>query len=258
MAVDKLNTRFLEKVWGSPHLSPWFPDSSSKIGEAWFEAPDGTQLPLLVKFIFTTERLSIQVHPGDDYAALHHQANGKTEMWHILRADPGAQVALGLRHALASGKHLREASESGEILDLMNWIDVKAGDTFFVPAGTIHAIGAGLAICEIQQFSDVTYRLYDYGRPRELHLDDGVAVSDLGVFAPIAQPPGWLVRCKYFNTDLIEVHGSLDAILGPAMLVAIDGAGTLNGTPFRQGEAWRIESDQLSITGPARFLRASV
>src|SRR6476660_7140505 len=158
--VTRLTPRFVPKVWGSIHLEPWFPNASEKIGEVWFEPlPGASALPLLIKFLFTTEPLSVQVHP-----------EGKTEMWHILAAEPGAKIAAGFREPI-TGQRLRESALSGEIEQLLEWFEARPGDTFFIPAGTVHAIGAGLVLCEIQQHSDLTYRLFDYGRRRELHLD---------------------------------------------------------------------------------------
>src|ERR1700692_4677210 len=162
----RLTRRFVPKVWGSTRLEPWFPDSAEKIGEVWFEGPP--KPPLLIKFLFTTEPLSVQVHP-----------EGKTEMWHILAADPGAKIAAGSREKITE-QRLRESALSGEIENLLEWFEARPGDTFFIPAGTVHAIGAGLALCEIQQWSDITYRLYDYGRPRELHLPQALTVSTRG------------------------------------------------------------------------------
>src|SRR3954470_7243186 len=161
--LSRLSTRLLPKVWGSTRLQPWYPDTSDKIGEVWFEGPPHP--PLLVKFLFTTEPLSVQVHP-----------EGKTEMWHILAAEPGAKIAAGFREPI-SEKRMRESALSGEIENLLEWFEARPGDTFFIPAGTVHAIGSGLTVCEIQQHSDTTYRLFDYGRPRELHLDEGIRVS---------------------------------------------------------------------------------
>src|SRR5271165_3300984 len=167
MQPKRLQPRFLEKVWGSTRLEPWFESTGAKIGEVWFEGAG--PLPILVKFIFTTEKLSVQVHPDDVYAAKHHNSRGKTEMWHVLAAAPGARIAAGFREPV-SAERLRAGALSGEIEELLAWHEARPGDTFFIPAGTVHAIGAGLTLCEIQQFSDITYRLYDYGRPRELHL----------------------------------------------------------------------------------------
>ncbi len=254
----RLRTSFKEKIWGSTHLLPWYPDSDKKIGEVWFEA----DLPLLVKFIFTTEHLSVQVHPDDAYASVHEDSCGKTEMWHILRAEPGAKIALGLREAL-SPERLREASISGEIEHLLRWVDARPGQTFFTPAGTIHAIGAGIALCEIQQYSDVTYRLYDYGRPRELHLDHSIAVSCMDAHSgdPVSLP----VDCKYFHTDLQVADRRFEYVPDAKrfhLLIFLEGAGTLAGSPYRLGEAWlappAAEPFEMDPAAPTKFLRTWV
>ena len=193
--MRQLSYTLHEKVWGSVNTEPWLPPTGKKIGEAWFEKVE--EIPLLIKLLFTTEKLSVQVHPADDYAQKHHNSPGKTEMWHILAAEPGAKIAAGLRESLTP-ERLREASLSGEIMDLLAWHDAKPGDTFFIPAGTVHAIGEGLTLLEVQQYSDVTYRLYDYGRPRELHLDHGCAVSCTEPYDPRVQIP---FSCPYFAID---------------------------------------------------------
>lgn len=253
----RLNATFLEKVWGSTRLSPWYPDSEKKIGEVWFDAD-----PLLIKFIFTTERLSVQVHPDDAYAAKHEESRGKTEMWHILRTDPGAQIAVGFREAI-SAERLHEASLSGEIEKLLRWVDVKPGETYFTPAGTVHAIGAGIALCEIQQNSDVTYRLYDYGRPRELHLEQAMRVSDMSAHA--GDPAQLPVVCEYFHTDLLEVHARMK--YAPDLdrfhvLVMLEGEGQIAGEAYRLGEAWYVPagSETFVIHGdqPTKILRTWV
>jgi mannose-6-phosphate isomerase len=262
-APTRVKPSFREKVWGSTRLSPWFEDSDSKIGEVWFDL-DSPDFPILTKFIFTTERLSVQVHPADDYAARYENSFGKTEMWYILRADPGAQIALGLRRDL-SREQLRQASETGEIMDLLNWIDVRPGDSFFTPARTIHAIGGGIALAEIQQRSDVTYRLYDYGRPRELHLDKGVEVSDTVRFSPIRQPEGFLAHCEYFITEELTLESPVAYELEAArehLLVLIEGAGSLNAHPARSGEVWHVptgaEPFPIEPSHPLRLLRVYV
>jgi len=213
MPISKLSIKVLDKVWGSPHTEPWHKnETGAKVGEIWFGASD--QIPLLVKLLFTSDNLSVQVHPRDEYAKKHHNSFGKTEMWYILRADPGAKIAIGLKETI-SPERLREASLSGEIMDLLEWVPAHTGDTFFTPAGTIHALGGGLVVCEVQQLSDVTYRLYDYGRPRELHLDDSVAVADCcpcdASRAPVDLGGGMelLAECEYFRTERWTVDGSL-------------------------------------------------
>jgi mannose-6-phosphate isomerase len=241
-------------VWGSEHTSPWFDNAArGKIGEIWFDASDET--PLLVKLLFTSDNLSVQVHPKDDYARTRHNSRGKTEMWHILRAEPGAQIALGLKQRVTS-EELREASLSGAIMQMLNWIPAREGDTFFVPAGTIHAIGGGLALCEVQQLSDITYRLYDYGRPRELHLDDGCIVSNCEAHdsAKVELP----VECAYFRTDRLSLKGSAE--IAPrdrnTIYIALHGEGTIGGEPFRAGEAFEVTAGSgISIESPnAAFL----
>jgi mannose-6-phosphate isomerase len=223
-----LEPSFRERVWGQQDLSFLYasrPAHPLRVGEVWLTADDNRvtngvwagrtlgeisradgpgllgsaipkseprdspAFPLLVKFIFTADKLSVQVHPSDQYAREKEGCLGKTEMWHVLKAEPGARLAVGFREDLIRGRRpdaraLREAVESGAIEDMLNWMVVQAGDTFFVPAATVHAIGAGLILCEIQQNSDLTYRLYDYdrpgadGRPRPLHLDKALEVLE--------------------------------------------------------------------------------
>lgn len=178
----KLTPHQVEKPWGRTRLPSTFEDTGGRrIGEIWFEAPAlESALPLLVKYIFTSEKLSIQVHPNDEQARSRALSQGKSECWYILDADPGATLGLGLRHTVDSAD-LRNAALDGSIEELIEWRPVAPGEFYFVPAGTIHAIGAGISLLEFQQNADVTYRLYDYGRPRELHLDDGIAVSRTAV-----------------------------------------------------------------------------
>jgi mannose-6-phosphate isomerase len=171
----KLERRYVEKPWGRTQLPPIFdPPPGQRIGEVWFTG--GGDQPLLVKYLFTSERLSIQVHPDDEQARARGLQQGKGECWYILDAEAGATLGLGLKRAASPGE-LRAAALDGSIDQLVDWRPVRAGDFFMVPPGTIHAIGGGISLLEFQQNADVTYRLYDYGRPRELHLDDGVAVA---------------------------------------------------------------------------------
>jgi mannose-6-phosphate isomerase len=173
----KLETRRVEKPWGRTELPPAFgATSGERIGEIWFAGDDAPDLALLLKYIFTSERLSIQVHPNDQQARALGLPHGKNECWYILDAEPGAVLGLGLKSP-ADRETLRAAAIDGSIEQLIHWRPVKAADVIYVPAGTIHAIGAGVSLLEVQQNIDVTYRLYDYGRPRELHLDDGMKVA---------------------------------------------------------------------------------
>lgn len=171
----KLKRSYVEKPWGRTALPPMFdPPAGKRIGEVWFVG--GEDLPLLVKYIFTSEALSIQVHPSDEQAKARRLRSGKTECWYILEAEPDSVLGLGLKREVTEDE-LRSAALDGSIVKLIDWRPARQGDVILVPPGTIHAIGAGLSLLEFQQNADVTYRLYDYGRPRELHLDDGVAVS---------------------------------------------------------------------------------
>jgi mannose-6-phosphate isomerase len=174
----KLEPKFVEKPWGRSGLAS-VPARlrRRRIGEIWFEAPRGEALPLLVKHIFTSERLSVQVHPDDDQARQRGLAGGKSECWYILDAEPGATLALGLARPLPVAQ-LREAALDGSIERLLRWRPAQRGDFYYVPAGTIHAIGPGISLVEVQQPADVTYRLFDYGRKRELHLEDALAVAE--------------------------------------------------------------------------------
>jgi mannose-6-phosphate isomerase len=164
-------------------LHPWseIAHSGAAVGELWFQREDinASEPALLLKLLFTKEPLSIQVHPNDAFAQSIGLAHGKTEAWYILSAAPGAKVALGLKQALTAPQ-LRAAIEDGSISDLVQWRNVLKGDVIFVPAGTIHAIGPDLVIAEIQQRSDATFRLFDYGRQRELHADNAVAAATAG------------------------------------------------------------------------------
>lgn len=186
----KLQTYAVDKPWGRTDLDPVFGiPSGQRVGEIWFKHPDLEDLPLLVKYIFTSEKLSVQVHPNDQEARDRGFESGKNECWYIIEADESARLGLGLKSPV-SEEDLRSAALDGSIEQLMDWRPVQPGDFFFVPAGTIHAIGGGISLLEIQQNADITYRLYDYGRPRELHLDDGIAVAKRKRYAetPVHNP----------------------------------------------------------------------
>lgn len=178
----RLDRRYIEKPWGRAELPQQFdPPADTLVGEVWFEGD--ADLPLLIKYIFTSEALSIQVHPNDEQARRRGLPHGKSECWYILEAEPDAVLGLGLKREVGADE-LRRAALDGSIEQLIDRRPVGAGDFVQVPAGTIHAIGAGISLLEIQQNSDVTYRLYDYGRPRELHLDDAMDVAVRAPFDP--------------------------------------------------------------------------
>jgi mannose-6-phosphate isomerase len=242
--LTRLTPRLVPKVWGSRHLEPLHPNAGEKIGEIWFEGVPN--LPLLIKFLYTTEPLSVQVHP-----------EGKTEMWHILAAEPGSKIAAGFREPITE-ERLRASALSGEIEELLEWHEARPGDTFFIPAGTVHAIGAGLALCEIQQWSDITYRLFDYGRPRELHLDEGVRVSRLGPHAARQSArEGVLVSCPFFTTQKLRVAGTVPC--KAKMIALLDGNLEIDGQSAKAGEVWYSDSDNdaMELRGQGTVLLAS-
>src|SRR6202044_255648 len=141
-----------------------------------FAGGDSAEFPLLVKTLFPREKLSVQVHPNDAQAGALGLGRGKTECWYVLSAEPGAELALGFRGEI-SNEEIKTAIANGTLEEKLNYLPVKAGDMVFVDAGTVHSIGPGMVILETQEYSDITYRLYDFGRPRELHVDAGVAVG---------------------------------------------------------------------------------
>ena len=207
------------------------------------------RFPLLVKFLFPAEKLSVQVHPDDAGAQRVGQPYGKTECWYVLQAQPGAQVALGLK----PGTTLEEFEASireKRAEELLNWINVNSGDMLYVTAGTVHTIGGGMILVETQQSSDITYRLYDYGRPRELHIKDGMAAIKLDsragkVVRDSASDPNVLVRSPFFQVEKMKLREPLQAAVlpeSPHIVVAIEGAGVLESggmepLSFAKGEA---------------------
>lgn len=184
MTIERARAQAVPKPWGVADRRPWSradQDNGGLVGEIWYERPGNaaSDPSLLLKLLFTSQPLSIQVHPDDAYAQSIGLACGKTEAWYILSAAPGAKIALGLKKRLAP-RQLRAAVDDGAIAGLVAWQTVQPGDATFVPAGTIHAIGAGLVIAEIQQRSDATFRMFDFGRKRELHVESAIAVADAG------------------------------------------------------------------------------
>ncbi|MEP2988397.1 MAG: class I mannose-6-phosphate isomerase [Parasphingorhabdus sp.] len=173
----KLRKKTVAKPWGQRVLPDVFGGERAKnIGEIWFQPPASIMPALMVKYLFTSERLSIQVHPDNRMARNAGLPSGKDECWLVLDAEADAVLGIGPK-TKASDAKLRAAAALGEIENLIDWKPAKPGDFYYIPAGTVHAIGPGLQLLEIQQNVDVTYRLYDYGRPRELHLDEAIAAA---------------------------------------------------------------------------------
>src|SRR5258706_1397247 len=178
MALEYLSPRAVTKPWGSTDLRPWsdMPLGGEAVGELWFERPGAPESALLLKLLFTTQALSIQVHPDDAYARSIGLPHGKPEAWYIISEAPDRGMGLGLKWQLTASQ-FRKAIGDGSIADLVQWRRVEKDDVILVPAGTIHTIGAGLVIAEIQQQSDATFRIFDYSRTRELHVDRAFAAA---------------------------------------------------------------------------------
>ena len=259
----RLTASFREKIWGVLDLKPWFHAQNDRIGEVWFLNPAPDPLRILVKFIFTSDLLSVQVHPDDEFAWAHGDVSGKTEMWYILRAEPGARLAMGLRER-TSRDRLREASVSGDVEALLQWFEVRPGQVYFIPPGTVHALGPGITLCEIQQHADITYRLYDYGRPRELHLDKAVAVANLEPHpGPVVPERSLLAVCNYFVTERVELPAGACVEVRPGkcdLLIGIEGGFEATGEKVSPGEVWLLpesaEPVKLRAEGAALLLRA--
>lgn len=174
--IELLCPRLLDKPWGRRNLDPRFgAEPERQVGEIWYERAAGNPLEVLAKYLFTSERLSIQVHPDEATAHARGLPHGKDECWIVLDAQPDAELAIGTREPMSTDA-LLDAATDGSIVDLLDWRPARRGQFIYNPAGTVHALGAGLTVLEIQQPHDVTYRLFDYGRPRDLHLDQSRAV----------------------------------------------------------------------------------
>ena len=312
---------FVTRIWGARSLAPLFQEKSNlpePIGEVWLTSVDcrvgsgpfaektlgaawaeiasewrGEQLaatidfPLLIKFLFPEDKLSIQVHPDDAYASVNEKeagGHGKTEMWHAVSAFAGAQVLVGLKPGIDKEKFL-EALAQNTLESLFEAFPVKTGDTLFVPAGTPHTIGPKMVLCEVQEYSDITYRVYDYGRvdargkPRDLHIEKALEVTRFGRPAgdkviPLSLPAdgatrSLLVACRYFATERWECSTKCAISVDPArfeLIVILDGAGSLawpdSATRYHRGECLLVPASQGRVDvlpeSPTTFLRTFV
>lgn len=251
MPATLLATHRVEKPWGRHTLYPGFADPAADdepVGEVWFQTPGNSTPDLLIKYLFTSEKLSVQVHPNDEQAQAVGLPRGKDECWIILDAEPDSTIALGTKRPFTR-EELRAGALDGSIEDMLDWKPVKAGDFFYSASGTVHAIGAGITLIEVQQNSETTYRLYDYGRPRELHLDQGIAVSDPVPFVPHPMPGAVaadrtiLVEGPKFVLERWEGgHRRFDLPTGTTgWLIPVKGEGVVDGVAFKAGECLTLE-----------------
>ncbi|HTS12395.1 MAG TPA: type I phosphomannose isomerase catalytic subunit [Candidatus Limnocylindrales bacterium] len=317
-APARLEPTFSPRPWGALSLAPFFPEKANlteplgeawmtgvdcrfapgpfggrKLGEAWTEmdfAWKGTSIggdapfPLLVKFLFTEEKLSIQVHPDDAYASLHEAAaggRGKTEMWYALLARPDAEVLVGLKPDVTPDQFKRAIADN-TAEKCLERVPMRPGDAVFVPARTAHTIGAGLVLCEIQEYSDLTYRVYDYnrldahGKPRELHIEKALEVLQFGdqgggKLEPLRVERGpltetYFIASRYFVTEKWDFAAPVSAESSPEhfdLFIFLEGAGSIewggDHSEYSQAQAWLIPASlgafQLSPRSRTSLLR---
>ena len=261
-------------------LAQYLASHPQDVGE---RAEKAGEFPLLIKLIDAAGPLSVQVHPDDAYAQKYEHALGKTEMWYVLDADEDAGIYYGFKRE-TSLEEMRAAIENNTMTELLNWVPAKAGDCFFIPAGTVHAIGAGLLIAEVQQSSNLTYRVYDYGRvgadgrPRALHIEKALAVTrreppktPVGPTEPERVVTGGRIQplfaCDKFTTAVLMVEGTMEDCVTQesfVSLLVLEGEGTLK----HQGETYAVKKGQsvflpaglgdYALTGRMKLLRTRV
>ncbi len=294
MKIEKLYPAYKDYLWGGNKLKQRYgkKTDTEPLAESWELSfhPDGmckledgktlaqtvtkeelgsnldkfSNFPTLIKFIDAKADLSVQVHPNDSYALTHENSLGKTEMWYIVEADDGAGICLGFNKNVTEDEY-RKAIDNGTLCSLLNFIKVKAGDCYFIPAGTIHAIGKGCLICEIQQNSNITYRVYDYkrkdknGHRRELHIDKAVEVTELSRFEPRLEKGPILAKCEYFNVKKLIVNGALKNKTDTSSfhsLICVLGEGEIDGQGVSQGDTFFIPANygEYTVEGNAEFL----
>ena len=290
---------FSERPWGRMSLEPWYRETGRQgaIGEAWLTGPEsrietgrlagmtlakavaqnasalvgeeGAEFPLLVKLLFPNEKLSVQVHPDDAHAQAMGQPRGKTECWYVLEAKPGARIALGLDPA-ATPDAVREAIVAGKLEELMQWVPVSVGDMVFVDAGTVHAIGPGVVLLETQQTCDITFRMYDYGRPRELHVEQALQVMRTQTAAGKVAPKTMdgftrLIEQRYFVVDRYDLRAGAQVeipIESAGCLVGLDGVAVVEApgseaVELIRGQAVVVPANCRTVTvrGASSFVR---
>jgi mannose-6-phosphate isomerase len=299
IAPFRIDPFYSPRPWGSRDLRPWVElhDLSEPIGEAWLTGPESrvatgkfagktiaalleeegrallggsagetTDFPLLIKMLFPKEKLSVQVHPDDAFAQRMGEPRGKTECWYVLQAEEGAAVALGFRerHSVAD---IEAAIKATTLEELLDWVPVTVGDMIFVDAGTVHAIGPGVVLLEVQQQSDLTYRLFDYGRDRELHLDRGLEAMRMQTAAGKVQATEigkhrQLISTNYFEVNRIDLgsgESGGEDLQRPGIAQAIF---AVNGSGFIEAEGCEpvsLQRGQLAVipaSSPVWRLRA--
>lgn len=315
MEILRLKAIYKEMIWGGNKLGEKYGKQipSDKTGESWEAAEhkngcslvsggkyDGMTItealcemngmgtlnegaekfPLLIKFIDANDKLSVQVHPDDKYAAELEQGElGKTEMWYILDAQEGAQLIYGFKKDITK-EEMAQAIKEGTLADVLNFVDVKKGDVFFIPAGRVHAICDGLLIAEIQQNSDTTYRLFDWnrvdknGNPRQLHIEKGTLVSDTSSSKGKEHTTALTVKdgdaecsmlamCRYFAAERVFVNGKFSACCGTTsfnIITVTDGCGKIGDMDAKAGESFIVPAGfgKYEVSGNITYVRSFV
>lgn len=293
----KLSPAFKEIIWGGDRLKKDFGKvcDFEKLAESWeltcrydgmnviengeyagmtlsdYLGKDAEGFPLLIKLIDACDRLSIQVHPDDEYAREKEGEFGKTEMWYIVDADPGAKLVYGLKDY--DKETFAAAAKDGTLEKYLNFVEVHKGDVFFIPSGCVHAIGAGILIAEIQQSSNVTYRVYDYnrlgkdGKPRELHVDKALDV--IVDYTPEqidairfenGKSESSLANCKYFKVERLFGAQTLHADESFLHVLCLDGAGTIGGYPMKKGDSYFLPAGigAVAVEGDAEIITSKI
>lgn len=250
------------------------------VGEKVFET-SGLEFPLLIKTLDCNDVLSVQVHPDDELAAERHNSLGKTEMWYVTSCEDGAAIYVGFNREITREEYL-DAVSSGRLVDLLNRVEVKAGDAFFIPAGLVHALGKGVQVVEIQQTSDVTYRIYDWdrvdaeGRGRELHTALAVDAIDFAMsakdsvcrYTPELNKSVEIAKCKYFTTNILEIEGevtkdyaSLDSFVILMCIggqVRLDAEGSVESMSDGDVVLLPAEFNEVTLRGTAKLLEVYI
>ena len=275
--VVKLKPVIKSYIWGGNYFQKYFANNAEKISELWVlsnrennsalidsgndkgkalnevisEKDVGpiqarfSYFPLLIKLIDAKDNLSVQVHPSDDYALKNENSYGKTEMWHIIDADEGSGIYIGLNNNYTK-EEIKDSLDDGSILNKLNFVKVQKGDTYLINAGTIHAIGKGVRLIEIQQNSDLTYRLYDYkrkdkdGNYRELHIDKAIKVIDCHKYDVKQNHSDLLADTKFFHVERKEFNGDFELTADKSFLsfTFLDGEGMVDDIPFKKFETF--------------------
>ncbi len=296
MKITKTIPAFKDYIWGGNKLKTEFNKKTdlSVVAESWELAAhkDGTsgfdgesfsladlfenhreligtnadkfeRFPMIIKLIDAKSNLSVQVHPSDEYALKNENSYGKTEMWYVVEAEPGAGLYVGFDRDVTE-EEFRTLIAENRLQEVLHFIPVKPGEWFFIEAGTVHAIGKGVVIAEVQQNSNLTYRLYDYGRvgadgkPRELHVEKGVKVSKLTAYAPDKR-----TSCEYFNCESVAIRGEQSFIADKTSFVAfviMDGGFEAEGKRYQKGDTVFIPAGygKFTVKGEAKTVLVRV